>query len=80
MTPPDGGDAPEATVQPVSSNAPENGGQRPERTLTEGGFPQDAGSGEKQRQGGRGESAPEATEAADDTDTADTDAARRDTP
>ncbi|MGN0764008.1 MAG: HlyD family efflux transporter periplasmic adaptor subunit [Aristaeellaceae bacterium] len=87
MTPPDGGDAPEATTQPVSSDAPENGGQRPERTLTEGdaparegGFPQDAGSGEKQWQGGRGQSTPEATEAADDTDTADTDAARRDTP
>lgn len=87
MTPPDGGDAPEATAQPVSSAAPENGGQRPDRTLTEGdaparegGFPQDAGGGEKQRQGGRGQSAPEATEAADDTDTADTDAARRETP
>lgn len=87
MTPPDGGDAPETTAQPVSSAAPENGGQRPDRTLTEGdaparegGFPQDAGSGEKQRQGGRGQSAPEATEAADDTDTTDTDAARRETP
>ena len=76
MTPPDGGDAPEATVQPVSSNAPENGGQRPERTLTEGGFPQDAGSGEKQRQGGRQQSATDGADSAAD----DAGAARRDTP
>ena len=76
MTPPDGGDAPEATVQPVSSNAPENGGQRPERTLTEGGFPQDAGSGEKQRQGGRQQSATDGADSAAD----DAGAARRETP
>ena len=76
MTLPDGVNPHEGMIQPVSSNAPENGGQRPERTLTEGGFPQDAGSGEKQRQGGRQQSATDGADSAAD----DAGAARRETP
>ncbi|MGN0971856.1 MAG: HlyD family efflux transporter periplasmic adaptor subunit [Aristaeellaceae bacterium] len=84
MTQPAGEDA----AQPVSSDAPENGGQWSDRTPPEGdvpawqgGFTQEEGGGEKpQRQGGRGQSAPEATDAADAAETDDAGAARRDTP